>query len=372
LTTAVVEPQNVPGEVVETPALETPATQELPAIEPVPVPVELPELRYEYQPTDDVGRPLGGKQVLKYRTPDELTQKLVEQNTLLIRTLREEKKKNRLGIQDAEEIPAEAPRFDGAVEFAPRQLSQDESVQLSRDLLDPERFSEAVGTLFEATLGAKPDAIRSTLTNLQETNQRLVAKLEADAFVQGNPAYYRCKDNFETITNWMVKNSLAPVRENFQRAYDVLTAAGLLLEAPIVREEVPPSSVQAPTPNTPSVTEVTEPTPANPQPVQETDSRITVEEPAQAKRPVVRIPSGLTRNQAADAGVPRPLGDDIVYEVIYRDGKGKPTGEKKVYRGLAAINAMPGDEYKRRLLSDPAFRKKAEELEAAAAKRRAQ
>jgi hypothetical protein len=347
--------------------LETPAVEETPALEqPVtPAPVEVPELSYEYQPTDEVGRPLGGRQVLKYRTPDELTVKLVEQNTLLIRKLREEKKKNRLGITEAEDIPAEAPRFGGIVDFSPRELSRDERITLSRDLLDPERFKEAAGTLFEATIGAKPEDLRSTLTSLQENNQRLMAKTEADAFVQNTPSYYRCKDNFETLTNWMVKNDLAPVRENFQRAYEVLEAAGLLSKAPIVREETPSPSHQAAT------SQVTEPTPTNPQSVQDVDGRITVEEPAQAKRPVVRIPSGLTRDQATDSGTPRPLGDDIVYELIYRDSKGKPTGEKKVFRGLAAIDAMPSDEFKRRS-REPNFAKLYEKLEAERAQRQTQ
>ena len=52
------------------------------------VPVAPVELRYEYQPTDEHGRPLGGKQVIKYTTPDELASKLVGQNTQLVRRLR--------------------------------------------------------------------------------------------------------------------------------------------------------------------------------------------------------------------------------------------------------------------------------------------
>lgn len=331
---------------VETPTVET--VVETP-VNPAPAP-ELPELRYEYQPTDEVGRHLGGIQVLKYRTPQELTEKLVEQNVLLTRKLREETRKNRLGIQTDEHIPEEAPRFSSVPEFRPRELSADDRVQLSRDLLDPENFERAQNMFFEATLGAKPEELRHTLLSQEERIQRLQAKAEAEAFVQNTSNYYRCNENLECITNWMAKNDLAPVRENFRRAYDVLDAAGLLLKAPIVREEIQPSSVQAPTP----ITEVVEPTPANPQPVQETDGRITVEEPAQAKRPVV-LPIGLNRSNATDAGTPRNPGEEIVYEIPIRNAKGEITGEKKVYRGLAAFEAMPAEEFRRRLNTDKQF-----------------
>ena len=79
----------------ETIVAETPLTEpNVPVEAPV---VELPELRYEYQPTDDNGMNMGGKQVLKYKTTEELIQKLQEQNVLLQRKWREETCKNRLG-----------------------------------------------------------------------------------------------------------------------------------------------------------------------------------------------------------------------------------------------------------------------------------
>lgn len=310
---------------VETPVVET--TVETP-VDPAPVP-EVPELRYEYQPTDEVGRPLGGKQVLKYRTPQELTEKLVEQNVLLTRKLREETRKNRLGIQEDEQIPDEAPRFSSVPDFSPRVLSADDRVQLSRDLHDPEGFERAKDMFFEATIGVKPDELRNTLLSQGEQIQRLQAKAEAEAFVQNTPGYYRCNENLETITNWMAKNDLAPVRENFRRAYDVLDAADLLAKPQS-------AAVQTPTPQPEVVEPVTEPTP---QPVQ---------------RPVV-LPIGLNRSNATDAGTPRSLGDEIVYEIPIRNAKGDPTGEKKVYRGLAAFEAMPAEEFGRRLRTDKTF-----------------
>src|ERR1700734_4059862 len=80
---------------------------EVPVVEAAP---ELPELIHEYQPTDEMGRPIGGKQVLKYRTMDELVNKIQEQNVLVIRKLREVTRKNRLGIVEKDTIADEAPR----------------------------------------------------------------------------------------------------------------------------------------------------------------------------------------------------------------------------------------------------------------------
>ena len=294
------------------PAFDTP-------VEP-PAP-ELPELSHSYQPTDDAGRPMGGKQVIKYRTTEELIEKMQEQNTLLIRKLRSETRKNRLGISDPEEISDKSPRFQTPVEFKPRNLSPDERVRLSRDLLDPERFDEATDTFFESTVGVKPEALRTTLNSQQEAIMALQAKQETDAFLALNPDYYKCQENFEAITNWMLKNNLAPVRENFQTSFQELRKAGVIIEA------------QAPEPEP-------EPVPVVPEPA-----------------PVARIPSGLTRNQAADAGTVRTVGDDIVYEIVTR---GLPN---KVLRGMAAVNAMPADEYKRRLATDRTFSKKIEKLE---------
>ena len=91
--------------------------------EPVVEPVVTPELRFEFQPTDALGRPLGGKQVIKYHTPDELPQKLVEQNVELVRKLREVTRKQTLGIEDDMKVPDDAQRFESFEEFTPRELA---------------------------------------------------------------------------------------------------------------------------------------------------------------------------------------------------------------------------------------------------------
>ena len=304
---------------------------------------------YSYQPTDSENRPIGGRQVIKYTTQDELVQKLQDQSILLIRKLRQETKKNRLGIVEDEEIAENAQKFDGLIEFNPVELNEDQRYDISRRLLDPTTASDAASELVEARLGAPLESIGKTLRDIQQKNLNLQTKLEANAFIADNPDYYRCNENFEAIAAWINRYELAPVKANFQKAYDTLRAQGILIEgaAPIVvpvvepvvddqslREEIPiENQIEVP---------VVSATPAP---------------------PVHRIPSGLTRENASDAGRVVQPKSDIVFEFVQN-------GQKTVLTGLAAVSAMPSDEYKRRLLTDKTFAKKVEQLEADARKPR--
>lgn len=296
--------------------------------------VEQPELIYVYQPKDEDGRPIGGKQVIKYNTPEELTEKLTEQNTLLIRKLRQETRKNRLGIIEDEELGEDVQRLEDPLEFAPRDLSQEELYEISRDLIDPTKSAEATTKLIEARLGAPLEAVGKTLQNVQRDNIGLRAKVEAGAFVAANPDYYKCDENMDALVGWMIRYNLAPTKANFQKAYETLKAQGVLIGAP---EE--PVIVQQP------VQQVVE------KPVE------PVEKPEQGV--IQRVPPvTITRENTSDAGTPVPAGSDITYTVGGR-----------TYTGLQAIQAMPSEEYKRRLLHDKDFGKKVDQLEAASRKR---
>lgn len=284
-------------------------------------PPEAPELKYEYQPVDDSNRPLGGRQVLTYKTHEELVEKLTKQNTELVKALRKEKKKNLLGQTEKEEIPGDITLSENFAE--PRELTPDENLQLSRDLIDPEKASDARARLIEAELGANPKQVRNKLAAVD----LLLARSECDAFLASEPRYYKCPENFETLTSWMVKNNLAPKRSNFKYAFDRLYESDYLITAPIVREEVPVAVVPVAEP-------VAVATVVNSQPPVEQPSRITSEEPPQAKRPNVGVASGLTRETASNEGV--------------------PVNSSKLT--LAEIDKMPSNVYRERL-KDPAFRK---------------
>lgn len=314
---------------------------------------ELPEQRHEYQPTDELGRPLGGKQVIKYRTQEELVQKLTQQNILVQRELREQKKKLQLGIDEAVEIPESAPRFDDDVEFTPRVLSADERVALSRDLLDPEKFEQATNTLFEATVGQTPAKIAIALTGLQRDNRKLLIEQEAKAFEQSVPDYFRCKENAVMIAQWLGKHNLAPIRDNFRLAFETLKKQGVLVYGP-----EPAAAVPA-TPAAPVVEPV----------VTETVTTQPAVQPVVQETPVVAIPTGITRSMSSGEGQPKSLADEIVYDApifgMVKGERGRMESRvvaTKRYTGLAAVEAMPSEEFKRRVKTDKNFERIYERL----------
>ena len=310
----------------------TPILEAAPEVAPEVVPA--PELRYEYQPTDEQGRPMGGKQVILYKTQDELTTKLVEQNTKILRQLRKVSRDARLGIGPNETIPDTAQRFDNITEFKQKDLSVDERFQLAQDLVDPEKFASARDRLLESAIGQSPEKLRDTLNQQQIMTLQLLAKQNFDIFAAATPEFYSTDaENRATLTDWMFKNKLSPTVENFQTAYQSLASAGLLNEAPIVRSEPVPVVEEAPNAQEPVVPE----------------SRITPVEQPQPKRHS-QVPSGLNDRVSSAAG-PAPV-----------DGNSLT---------LADIDRMSPDEYKAKI-KDPRFVKLVNDLEQAALLKRRQ
>ena len=259
-------------------AIPTPAPE--PVVPPAPV-----EKRYKYQPTDELGRPIGGEQVIKYTTPEELADKLKDQNVLILRQLREVTRKQKLGISDEVALPDDV-ELENFVEPKPRVLSAEERFQLSQDMNDPEKVVEATNKIIEATVGLSTEQMRQQFTDAQ------FAKLQHRAYVnyqvfeaQCGDSYYSCPENTQVLTDWMFKKHLAPTVKNFELAASKLKEAGLLLSSPIVREVAPappaPASapVAVPVPVAPVSTE------PNPQVSVPVDGRIAAAEP-QAKRQV--------------------------------------------------------------------------------------
>ena len=302
--------------------------------------IQEPEVReYKYQPTDEEGRPIGGAQVIKYTTNEELAEKLREQNVLLIRKLRQETKKNRLGIVESEEISDDTVRFKGFTEFSPHEFTDEERYQLATKLQDPTTAFEAVNTIIEANVGSPLSSIGPKINALESDNLALRAKLEANAFVNDNPDYYKCQENFESITSWMIRYDLAPIKANYQKAYETLKLQGVLILGP--SQTVVPVPVVEP---------VIEP----------------IVEPIQEQQVVYpRVATGLNNENSSSVGAPIIPGSDITYEVIL------PGNRKQILTGLQAIRAMPSEEYKRRLLHDKEFGKKVDKLETEASKPRA-
>lgn len=317
------------------PVVETPVEE---LIVPVTVPVvpePLPELRYEYQPQDENGRAMGGRQVIIYRTQDELRDKLVHQNTLVLRQLRKVTREKYLG--DNEQMPDDAEKFTGVEEFKPRELSAEERFKLSQRLSDPETFEAARDELIESALGAKPSKVTETLN---EANKFMIQSRAVDnyiSFVNSATEYLDSQENRGVLTRWMTKNGLAPTVGNFNRAYSKLKEAGLLQDAPVVQ--------QAPVPQPTAVVPVEE----EPKPQVPAAELTRISEPPQPQeKRHSHVPSGLNESNSSATG-------------------SLPVGGPSLT--LADIDKLPADVYKAKL-RDPAFVKLVNQLEDDAAKRR--
>lgn len=322
----------------------------VPVTEPVTEPVTVapgvpaesapvPEQRYEYQPTDDNGKPMGGKQVILYRTQDELIKKFEENNVRLQRQLRKERREKALGIV---EEANDAEKFQNVVEFKPRDLTADERFQLAQGLVNPEKFVEARDSLIESVFGAKPSVLASTLN---ETQRFLIQQRAVQNYVEfvNATGFNDTLENRTLITGWLGTRNLAPTAANFAIAQKRLIEAGLLQEAPVVHQApVVTPAVVTPTPAAPVVEEPKPQVPTAQSPA------LATPEPLQAKRHS-HVPSGLTPSVASPAGEFTPAGGTSLT--------------------LADIDKLPADVYKQRM-KDPAFVKMVNDLEAAAAARR--
>lgn len=307
---------------------EEPVVQDPAAVAAPPEPPK--EFVFQYQPKDENGNPLGGVQVIKAANPEEALQKMAEQNSELVKLNRKLNKDLRLGNITAENIPQTAPRVaPGQYEFNPTPLSAEERLEIIRDINDPENFDKAAERIVKATIG-DPQAIRNVLSQSQTDVAAMRAKAEAEAFVRSNPDYFVCAENVQTIFSWMIKNELQPVKDNFQLAYDTLGPNGsnVLVTKPIAAEPPPPVPVAEPTPTL---------------------------EPA---APVRNLPPVLSRSNSSESGAARSNDSGITYE--YRPN---PNATPIVFKGREALERMPGDEYKRRLLHEKGFKEAVEKLD---------
>ena len=335
----------------------TPMQPEIvPEVEPVAevvVPVEPQTSRYEYQPTDEQGRPLGGRQVILYTTPDELAQKLTDQNVLLIRKLRVEGRKRRLGIDD-DSVAENSERGTNLIEFKEKPMSSEQRFNLSQKLNDPEHVKEAIDELFESAIGVPPAKLREILNNQQisELQRRAADNYIEFAQAKIGEGYLDCSDNREIIADWVFKKGLAPSTANFTQAYSTLLAAGLLLGAP-VQQQVPPS--------TPVSEETMRPDLAlEPEAISQPPAALVTRIGDTAQPPTTRqshIPSGLNeRTSSASGAAPAHVSG--------------ATRQDGTVLTLKEINRMPPDELRKRL-SDPAFVQLVEKLETESKQRKA-
>lgn len=305
----------------------------VPAVAVVPAAPVLPEKRYEYFLNDENGRPMGGKQVIVYRTDDEFRDKLIKNQENAVRRLRQVTREKEMGTTEVDD----AEKFENVVNFSPRELSADERFDLSQKLANPETASEARDLLVESAFGAKPEVLARTLN---ETQKFMIQQRAVDnyvEFVSTSPDYYDSLANRAALTGWMSKRNWAATVTNFRKAFQHMAdQVGLLETAPEVHQAIQPTTpeIVVPTPVVPVESEPKPQVPVAPTPGLGSPKV----EPQQAKRHS-QVPSGLNPTVASASG-------------------STPVDVNRLT--VADLDRMPSDELKRRLNSDPVFRKAAD------------
>jgi hypothetical protein len=331
MSTTPVTPE-ITSTVIFSPELIAAATVvEAPVVAPVPE-----EKWHEYQPVDEHSRPVGGKQRFSYTTMEELVKKLESAHSNSILGMRDVKRKARLGTPEVDALPAELERTSQIIEFKEKPLTTEERYAISQDMNDPATFESARDRLFESSLGATPAQLRETLNTQQQQTQQIIARQNAEVWLERHPEFYACTENINTVCEWMTKTGLKPSVKNFEFAQAKMEEAGLLLSSPIVRE-VPPETLQ-PQVVAPVVERVQEPQPPVQEPV-----RIN-EVPVPQEKRQSHVPSGLN-NRVAPVGGAMPT--SVTDALTLRD-----------------IDVMPSEDYRKQIMTNPAFVKRVNELEA--------
>ena len=302
----------------------------VPVLEPVPV--ELPEKVHEYVITDESGKPIGGKQVFKYRTQEELIEKLTKSNIhvrAMAQKLREEQ------IMGGTEAPADATTAEQLV-LRPV-LDAEERAAWETRLQDPAEAAKAQYML------DRDDDRRATNALIKQNFDNSVL-LAIESFKNRNRDYPASQENALKLVGYIERRGLDPTDgNNYQKAYDVLREGGiiavtnqpavpeLVTEAPNVREEKTVPNTQAPA----------EPT-----------ARISPEVLPQEKRAVASVPTGLSSaDLTSDIDNPVPKPHWTTVRAWLKDAQGKATSQYQEFHDLDAIDRMSDKELKR-LISD--------------------
>ena len=324
--------------------VEVPVVSEPPVVaasEPavvVQVAPTVTEQRYEWQPTDANGKPLGGKQVITYKSQEELIQKFTEQNNLILRQMRKLSNDVKLGLTPDIDVPVSAKRlpknFDG---FKPKTLTADERFQLTQDLNDPSKFEDAKVRLAEATFGATPEEISEVLSRSQQLLLEQQVVRSFDEFIENvGDGFHNSPENRAVLTDFLCKHELAPTTENFEIA--LARTAALQAPAPAVPLAQAPATTVAPV---------------------EKESQLQIpavavnriiDEPQQVQSTIRQTPSGLNDRVSSNNGA-------------------TTVSERKLT--LAEVDRMSADEYGRRVKTDPTFGPMVEQLQKEADLRRA-
>lgn len=179
-------------------------------------PAEKPKFRKEYQLTDESGKPLGTPQVFESDNPQEVIDKIAEAHQHAMRKMYEYKGKVQPDL--AQPLP----------EFKAKTLSADEKWKLTQELTNPETADSAFDRLFEARTGVTPEQVRQILPKVELTNRQINERAEAESFLDYNQDYQVCPQNLQSIEKFFSEHpNYARTRKNLELAWEDMKRSGL-------------------------------------------------------------------------------------------------------------------------------------------------
>jgi hypothetical protein len=192
------------------------------------------ELVFEYQPTDETGKPIGNKTVIKGTSWEEIARKQQDIQVQIVRAYHR--------LKDSK--PTQPKQ-----KFTPKQLTADEEFQAGVELNDPAKARKAIRKLVDAEFG---------LTERQEEMDRKAEVLQHDlaaaAFLRRHARdYFYCEANNDLIEGYLTQNGLDYTAENYEIAFAM--CEDKLAQSPTVSAPEPtPAAPANPEPRRPRVT----------------------------------------------------------------------------------------------------------------------
>lgn len=207
--------------------------------------IEKPKFRKEIQPTNDKGEPIGSPHVYEADTMEELLEKVSAGVANGTKKIHELTRQVRLGTPAKLEAPE---GLDPAVEIPaarPRQLTADESFELTQQFKDPAAVGTAFDRTFEARFGKKPEELAKEVEQTRRDAAQLKAYYEAAAFKSYHPEYHDTSDNNAAMIGWLESRQKAVTVKNLEAAFKALMDDGLLSNRPTEAKAIPEPEIPA-------------------------------------------------------------------------------------------------------------------------------
>lgn len=149
-----------------------------------------------------------GTQVFEGSTQEELIEKLANAQANATRKIRELSQTNKQTQQE----------------------QADNDYVLSQELLT--KPTEAFRKMFEQVVGMPLESFKSTVDKVNAFEVKQAGRKAAEDFVTSTPAYYDVETNGKKIGRYLNANRLEFTVENMKKAYEELSADGLLVQRP--------------------------------------------------------------------------------------------------------------------------------------------